>query len=56
MKSLSLIVLAAVSLGSMALSGCSGCMPPEEEKKKPAPAVVTCGQGTVPQGNTCVAK
>ena len=53
MKSLSLIVLAAVSFGALALSGCSGCMPAAEEAKKAAPPV-TCGPGTVAQGNQCV--
>lgn len=55
MKSLSLIVLAAVSFGAMALSGCSGCMP-AEEKKAEAPAPVTCGPGTVAQGTQCVGR
>lgn len=54
MKSLSLIVLAAVSIGAMALSGCSGCMPNQEEAKKKLPPPVTCGPGTVAQGNQCV--
>lgn len=54
MKSLSLIVLAAVSFGAMALSGCSGCMPAAEEAKKNVPPPVTCGPGTVAQGNQCV--
>ena len=53
MKSLSLIVLAAVSFGALALSGCSGCMQQEETKKAAAPPV-TCGRGTVAQGTQCV--
>lgn len=53
MKSLSLIVLAAVSFGALALSGCSGCMPPPEEKAE-TPPPVTCGPGTVAQGTQCV--
>ncbi|MBI2387080.1 MAG: hypothetical protein HYV14_13900 [Elusimicrobia bacterium] len=55
MKSLSLIVLAVVSFGAMALSGCSGCMPAEEAKQTAAPPV-TCGPGTVAQGTQCVGK
>lgn len=55
MKSLSLIVLAAVSFGAMALSGCSGCSQEDTAKAK-APPPVTCGQGTVAQGNQCVGK
>jgi len=54
MKSLSLIVLAAVSIGAMALSGCTGCSPSTEEAKKKLPPPVTCGPGTVAQGNQCV--
>jgi hypothetical protein len=55
MKSLSLIVLAAVSIGAMALSGCSGCMPQDADAaKKKLPPPVTCGPGTVAQGNQCV--
>lgn len=54
MKSLSLIAVAAVSLAGAALSGCSSCMPAQEEAKK-APPPVTCGAGTVAQGTTCVA-
>ena len=53
MKSLSLIVLAVASFGALALSGCSGCSP-QEEKKAAAPPPVTCGRGTVAQGNQCV--
>jgi hypothetical protein len=53
MKSLSLIVLAVVSFGALALSGCSGCSQ-QEEKKASAPPPVTCGRGTVAQGNQCV--
>lgn len=53
MKSLSLIVLVAVSVGTMALAGCSGC---SEEKVKEAAPVVTCGPGTVAQGNQCVGR
>lgn len=54
MKSLSLIVLAAMSFGAMALSGCSGCMQGQEDTKAKAPPPVTCGPGTVAQGNQCV--
>lgn len=53
MRSLSLIVVAAVSFGALALSGCSSCMPPAETTKK-APTPVTCGPGTVAQGTQCV--
>lgn len=53
MKSLSLIVLATVSFGALAFSGCSGCMQQEETKKAAAPPV-TCGRGTVAQGTQCV--
>lgn len=52
MKSLSLIVIAAVSFGALALSGCSGCS--EEEKKAEVAPPVTCGPGTVAQGTQCV--
>lgn len=52
MKSLSLIVLAAVSFGALALSGCSGCS--QEEAKQAAAPPVTCGKGTVAQGTQCV--
>lgn len=53
MKSLSLIGLAVVSLGAVALAGCSSCGSQEEAKKK-APPPVTCGPGTVAQGSQCV--
>ncbi len=53
MKSLSLIVLTVVSFGALALSGCSGCSGEETAKAK-APPPVTCGRGTVAQGNQCV--
>lgn len=53
MKSLSLLALAVVSLGALALSGCSSCGSQEEAKKK-APPPVTCGRGTVAQGSQCV--
>ena len=53
MKSLSLIALVVVSFGALTLSGCSGCMPAEETAKK-SPPPVTCGYGTVAQGNQCV--
>ena len=53
MKSLSLIAVVAISFATLALSGCSGCMPQEETAKK-APPPVTCGPGTVAQGNQCV--
>jgi len=52
MKSLSLLALAVVSFGALALSGCSSCAPEETAKKAPPP--VTCGRGTVAQGNQCV--
>lgn len=52
MKSLSLIGLAVVSLGAVALAGCSSCSPEETAKKAPPP--VTCGRGTVAQGSQCV--
>lgn len=54
MKSLSLIVLVATAVGASALAGCSSCTPPEETKKAATP--VTCGQGTVAQGSTCVGR
>jgi hypothetical protein len=54
MKSLSFIVLATVSFGALALSGCSGCS--EEEKKAEVAPPVTCGAGTVAQGTQCVGK
>lgn len=54
MKSLSLIVLAAVSFGALALSGCSGCSQDTESAKSKLPPPVTCGPGTVAQGNQCV--
>lgn len=53
MKSLSLIAVAAVSIAGAALSGCSSCSQSEETAKAPPP--VTCGAGTTPQGNQCVA-
>lgn len=53
MRSLSLIAVAAVSFGALALSGCSSCSPQEETTKK-APPPVTCGPGTVAQGSQCV--
>lgn len=52
MKSLSLIGLAVVSLGAVALAGCSDCGSGETAKKSPPP--VTCGRGTVAQGSQCV--
>lgn len=55
MKTFSLIVLAAVSFGAMALSGCSGCTAQEKEQAA-APAPVTCGPGTVAQGTQCVGR
>lgn len=58
MKTLVLVAVAAVSIGAtLALSGCSACSPQSGDTatKKPKPAV-TCGPGTVPQGNTCVGK
>lgn len=55
MKSLSLIVVAAVSFGALALSGCSSCAPQDTTTKKAAPPPpVTCGPGTVAQGTQCV--
>jgi len=55
MRSLSLIVIVAVSFGTLALSGCSSCMPPAEEKTvKEEPPAVTCGPGTVARGTQCV--
>lgn len=55
MRSLSLIVVAAISFGALALSGCSSCMPPAEDTTKTkAPPPVTCGPGTVAQGTQCV--
>ncbi|MEK7232549.1 MAG: hypothetical protein AAB268_01935 [Elusimicrobiota bacterium] len=53
MKTLSLIVLAAVSFGALVLSGCSGCSEDDEETTKPA---VYCGTGTVPQNGVCVSE
>lgn len=55
MKSLSLIVLVVVSFGALALSGCSGCSGQDTSAaKSKAPPPVTCGRGTVAQGNQCV--
>lgn len=56
MKSLSLIVFAAISFGALALSGCSGCSQDTETAKKNVPPPVTCGPGTVAQGNQCVGR
>lgn len=55
MRSLSLIVLVATGVGAMALAGCSSCSPDTSTTKK-TPPPVTCGQGTVAQGSTCVGK
>lgn len=55
MKSLSLIVLAVVSFGALALSGCSGCSQEENTNTTTAaPPQVTCGAGTRKVGNQCV--
>lgn len=54
MKSLSLIVLAAVSFGALALSGCSGCSSEENTNTSTAVPQVTCGPGTRKVGNECV--
>lgn len=53
MKSLSLIVVVAASIGTLALSGCSGCSQQDTQTQQ-APPPVTCGPGTVAQGNQCV--
>ena len=55
MKSLSLIVLVVMSFGTLALSGCSGCSGDNTNAKK-TPPPVTCGPGTVAQGNQCVGR
>ena len=57
MRSLSLVVFAVVALGALALSGCTSCLPPDAattQAKKPKTPVITCGPGTVVQGNTCI--
>lgn len=54
MKSLSLIVLAVVSFGALALSGCSGCSQDTNTNTTPAAPQVTCGPGTRKVGNECV--
>ena len=50
-----LVVIAAFAstLGVIALSGCDSCKNEDEEKSK-IPPVVTCGPGTIAQGNQCV--
>lgn len=56
MKSLSLIVLAGVTFGALALSGCSGCSQEDTTTSGSnynAPQV-TCGPGTHRVGNECV--
>ena len=53
MKSLSLIALAVVSFGALTLSGCSGCSQTQSQTQS-SPPPVTCGAGTVAQGNQCV--
>ena len=55
MKSLSLAALVVGAFGALALSGCSSCMPPATDTKKPAKEpVITCGPGTIPQGTQCI--
>lgn len=54
MKSLALVVAAASALGALALSGCTACSPQQDEMTKKTPPPVTCGPGTVAQGNQCV--
>jgi hypothetical protein len=54
MKSLSLIAVAVISLGALALSGCSSCSPQPTTTQQAAPPPLTCGPGTVAQGNQCV--
>ncbi len=57
MKTLSMAVLAAVSFGSLVLSGCSGCAQENNTNSSTTTAApqVTCGAGTRRVGNTCVA-
>ncbi len=52
MKTLSLIVAVASTLGALALSGCSSCSQQDVAKKAPPP--VTCGPGTVASGSQCI--
>lgn len=51
-KNLVAVVAFASTLGVIALSGCDSCKNEDEEKDKTTP--VTCGPGTVAQGNQCV--
>jgi hypothetical protein len=53
MKNLALITAVTAILGALALPACDSCPPPDTAGKK-APPPVTCGQGTVARGNTCV--
>lgn len=55
MKSLSLIVLAVVSFGALALSGCTGCAQENNTNGSSTSAPqVTCGPGTRRVGNECI--
>ena len=55
MKTLSLIVLAGVTFGALALSGCSGCSQQDmtTDTGTAAPQI-TCGPGTRQVGSQCV--
>ena len=56
MKSLSLVVLAVVSFGALALSGCSGCSQQDTNTNTSTSNVgnISCGPGTHRVGNQCV--
>lgn len=51
-KTLAVIVAFASTIGVVALSGCDSCKDEDEEEK--TTPVVTCGPGTIAQGNQCV--
>lgn len=54
MKSFSLVALGVIAFGTLALSGCSGCMPAPETDTESSVPQVTCGPGTRKVGNECV--
>ncbi|MDP3541595.1 MAG: hypothetical protein Q8T11_03915 [Elusimicrobiota bacterium] len=54
MKSFSLVALGVIALGSLALSGCSGCSQEPEAETSSVPQT-TCGPGTRKVGTECIA-